>query len=411
MPEQFSEQARQKTVKELATGQKYLRSYLNELRNSAKLLEEGAKALKDTEQDFINQGVEKIAKKGKLFMRSLRALGDLADKTLVAADELEIPESNDLVYDELKSLNRNLGKIVGKIGRNLATADHIMGLDFAMLRRKVSSPYKRLRVFNDKIRDLLSQEYDAVRIIENLERLEKEIADDEEQIAEFETQIQELEKKQEELERKQMEADELHAQLEQNEAMQKMRNLIVRAKSFDLRISKKINPLRKVFRKYVQLADQGDIDVPFDLVTIAREYEKDVLDEILEEDNGQPALLRLLESMQRLVNQGAFKGKGKEAERIKNAINSIKSGKIDEWKQRYLELNQKLEEEKKLPENQALAGDLDRIDALQKDLKENLEKTQETLKLTKRKKQKQEESLEDKMYNVQKYMKELEENH
>ncbi|MFX0064617.1 MAG: hypothetical protein ACFFC7_20785 [Candidatus Hermodarchaeota archaeon] len=411
MPEQFSEQARQKTAKELATGQKYLRSYLNELRNSAKLLEEGAKALKDTEQDYINQGVEKIAKKGKLFMRSLRALGDLADKTIVAAEEIEIPESDELVYDELKSLNRNLGKVVGKVGRDLATADHIMGLDFAMLRRKVSSPYKRLRTFNDKIRDLLSQEYDAVRIIENLERLEKGIADDEEQIADFEAQIQELEKKQEELEGKQIEADELRAQLDQNEAMQNMRNLIVKAKSFDLRISKKINPLRKVFRKYVQLADHGDIDVPFDLVTIAREYEKDVLDEILEEDDGQPALLRLLESMQSLVNQGALKGKGKEAERIKNAINSIKSGKIDEWKHQYLKLNQNLEEQKKLPENQAIVEDLDRIETLQKDLQENLEKTQETLKLTKRRKQKQEDSLEDKMYTVKKYMKELEENH
>ncbi|MFX1252450.1 MAG: hypothetical protein ACFFCZ_12670 [Promethearchaeota archaeon] len=411
MPERFSEQAREKTAKELIAGQKYLRSYLNELRNSAKLLEEGAKALKDTEQDFINQGVEKIAKKGKLFMRSLRALGDLADKTIVAADEIEIPESYELVYDELKNLNRNLGKVVGKVGRDLATADHIMGLDFAMLRRKISTPYKRLRAFNDKIRDLLSQEYDAVRIIENLERLEKEIEDDETQIADFEAQIQELEKKQEELEKKQVEADELQAQLEKDEAMQKMRNLIVKAKSFDLRISKKINPLRKVFRKYVQQADHGDIDVPFDLVTIARNYEKDVLDQILEEDNGQPSLLGLLESMQSLANQGALKGKGKEAERIKNAINSIKSGKIEEWKQQYLELNQKLEEEKKLPENRALAEDLDRIDALQKDLRENLEQTQETLKLTKRKKQKQEDSLEDKMYNVQKYMKELEENH
>ena len=101
MPEQFSEQARQKTAKELATGKKYLRSYLNELRNSAKLLEEGAKTLKDTEQDYINQGVEKIAKKGKLFMRSLRALGDLADKSIASADEIDIPESDDLDYNEI----------------------------------------------------------------------------------------------------------------------------------------------------------------------------------------------------------------------------------------------------------------------------------------------------------------------
>ncbi|MFX0092080.1 MAG: hypothetical protein ACFFBD_09995 [Candidatus Hodarchaeota archaeon] len=406
MPEPFSEEARQKCARELANGQKLLQSYLNEIRNSSKSLEEGAKTLKDTEQDFLNQGVENIARKGKLFMQSLRALGDLADKVTVAAETIDIPEHNDLSYDELKNLNRHLGKILGTIRKDLGTASQIMGLDFTMVRRRVSSPYKRLYSFNEKIRDLLGQEYEAVRIIENLKRLETEVAENEDEIADLEAQIEELERTQQELEQNLEEKEEFHAELEQNEAMQSIRNLIVKAKSFDLKISKKVNPLRKLFRKYVQLSERGEITVPFDLINAARNYEKDALDEILKEQEGQPDLLRLLESMQGLANQNTLKGKA--TNRIKNAIDSIKSGKVEEWKQRYLELNKELEEEKKKPELQSIVQDIEQTGSVQKNLKGKLEETKDVLKVTRRKKDKSEESLEEKLDNVKKLMKALE---
>ncbi|MFW9928792.1 MAG: hypothetical protein ACFFD1_05340, partial [Candidatus Thorarchaeota archaeon] len=167
--------------KSIENSKKTLKKTLKDIVDNIPKLKDGAKQIESIEQEKLSQGIEAAAKKSKMQFKATKALGELArnlqkelaeDPILINFDEVDQWE-----FEDFKSWVKGYQKVVNNLDDYRHRANKIMGLDFMLKRRVVETPLNKMTEDRDILRDLLGGNFQIIKAIEDLYRLNGEIGE------------------------------------------------------------------------------------------------------------------------------------------------------------------------------------------------------------------------------------------
>ena len=367
--------------KTLDNAKKNLLKAIDDLNENLPKLMAGAKQLEEVEQNFMAGGIEAAAKKSRMLFRATKTLGDYA--RYVQAQLNEFPEKIDRKqvenwkFEDFKDWLKTYNKLINNIDIERKKANDIMGLDHAIKRRVTEGPLNKLVYVRNTLSDLLCNEWQIIKALEDLYNLEEEIDTTRNSIenllaqqSELENQIINFTQKKDSFEK------EIHT-LEEQGQVKVYREFKIHYQSKELEIGHQINPFKKSFRllgtKGSNLKDVGS----FEIMT-AKNYEDDVIGTFYSDVANDFRNLSML--CQALVNHAdELDLKGTQVHRMKQLQQSIADGKL---KRLYLEVTQTKEKMKELEKDPILVKDLEIIEQKRQELnqtQEYLEKEQFSL--------------------------------
>lgn len=267
------EKKRQKIVKE---AKKKVSKSIKELDKELDKLTEGSGSLKTFEEDVLSDGVEKAAKKGKMWYRSVKALGNFSNFTFNRIDEFNLPENDELSYEEFKTFVRNLSNTINPIIQERQKADHVMGIDFMIKKRIITNPLNKIISIRDELRDLLTSDFGLIRNIENLKKVKDEIIAVTENKISLNAKIEEINAKIQQLENNKTELDKEKDELENTGIYSQLKAIKTDLFNLETDFGRRINPLKKDMRSLSSKASELG-NLPFVVVTAAQNYEEDVI--------------------------------------------------------------------------------------------------------------------------------------
>ena len=392
------ETSQREQAKNVAKIRKILSSELSRLVKAIEKVEKGANTLSELEESVTKGSTKKMWASQ---IRAIKALEEFSKYILTSLEEWEDPDPNkEMTYDELTAFLRRFVPFVNNIDEQRQKTDKIMGLDFIMKKRAITSPFGDVRKARNKIRDLRGEEYQLIKTLEDMDRILNEMQSlaDHRQTKEYE--VEQLE---EQINRNQTEENSLRKKIEdlqQQPIVKEAREHRIRLKQIEIDLGRHLNPLRKPFRKFLNQAERGTISVSsFMVTTTARQYESSPVEHFLKEEDGFPLLSSLLDDMIPLVDQLHLKGS--ERSRLTQERNNLAGKKVTKAKAEYLEISSRLDE---LMKSSELVKSLEQMDQLEnklEKLQEEKEQQNELLRITKKDIDKTQENLEFRYNQIQ----------
>ena len=380
--------------KTLDNANKNLFKAIDEINVNLTKLMLGAIQLEEDEHKKLADGIEAAAKKSRMLFRATKALGDYAryvqEQLKEYPKEINKKEVENWKFENFKDWLKVYNKFINNIDTERRKSNEIMGLDYAIRRRVTEGPLNKLLGARDILRDLLGNEWQLVKALEDLYRLEEELNATRTSIESLETQQSELENQIHELtQQKESFENEIHTMEEQGQ-VKVYRDFKIHFQSKEVEIGHQINPFKKSFRllgtKGANLKDIGSFEI-----MAAKNYEDDVIGTFYSDEPND--FRSLSELCQALVNHADdLDLKGTQVHRMKQLQQSIAEGKL---KQLYLEVIQTKEKMKELEKDPVLVKDLETIDQKRQKLnntQEQLEKEQISLDNVKHKLMEESES-------------------
>jgi hypothetical protein len=315
-----------------------------------KIIEDTEKLIEETDPQLTEEGVKKITKKGKIYFRSLKAFNPLIHEIHNQASKLKVPgQKKDLTSTELNNFVRTLSRMINDINKEKARVDAIMGLDFILKKRRIYGALGNINSELVKLRELQDEEYSIIKALEDLESLERDVKKIQELIEQLLEETEDLEKQLENTVSIKTKKEVVKDSLLRNPTIYNSRMRGIRMTELEIEIGKHLNSFKKIFKKFARETQRGSVSSDFGLVGSAIAYEKNPVQKFLEETEGNPEILALL---QELINleKSALNLKQKDVNNLTRALKNIQAGKDDENKNEWHDLNQKKKVDESSPE-------------------------------------------------------------
>lgn len=337
--------------KSIGNANKNLIKALKEVNDQLPKFSEGIKQLEKIEHEKMAEGIEAAAKKSKMHFKATKALGEFAKYAQKELEEyptnVDLNEAKFWMFEDFKSWLRGYNKFINNLDDERRKANKIMGLDYMIKRRAAEGPLNKLLGARDTFRDLLSHEFQIIKGIEDLKRIEEEISTSNENLQLLMTKLSDLNSK---ISTLTVEKDSLESEISvmENQGEVKVyRDLKVNLSSTELDIGHQINPLKKNFRllssKGSSLSTVGSFEIG-----VAKQYEDNTLNTFhTDVDNDFKMLNSLCEVL--ISNADNLKIKANHVHRLKQLQQSIESGKLKKFHDTTVEIVGKMKELEKNP--------------------------------------------------------------
>ncbi|MHA1983031.1 MAG: hypothetical protein ACW967_01675 [Candidatus Hodarchaeales archaeon] len=337
--------------KNLDNANKKLKKTLKEVNENLKKFAEGVKQLEKLEKEKMALGVEATAKKGKMHFKATKALGEMVkgfQKELVDyPTSIELKEAEYWVFEDFKIWLKGYNKFVNNLDDERRRANKIMGLDYMLKRRVAESPLNKLVEARDIFRDMLANEFQIIKIIEDLNRIKDEIEESDNKLVELKQKLSNLNKEQSSLLEKKETLEKEVEVLENQGEVKIYRDFKINFQSTELDIGHQINPLKKDFRvlssKGSSLTTVGTFEVG-----VAKQYEDNTLETFHSDAENDFKMLKSL-SEALIANADPLKIKANHVHRLKQLQQSIESGKLKQMHETTLDIISKMKELEKDP--------------------------------------------------------------
>ncbi len=347
--------------------------YKKALRQSVMEMEKGASGLQEYHSKITTDEneIKKAAKKGKMFLNSVKALGGYLEQARSSLETLmplfEDVEDPSWSYDELKKWLRNVSRTIEKIDKERAKADKTMGIDFMLKKRKLNKPLSQAIKQINQIKDFLQHDYMLIKYRDDASTLLEQLETDLSLVNKLYHDLTELLKEKSGIEGK---IDSIIAQIKQLQSegpMKELQDLKIELKKKELEIAGKFNPYKKIFGNLVSSTRRGDVSLSFELVGIARDYYDGPLEAFLKEDQEFTRILTLAEKLLNMrESHSRLKIRGKEINRLEGLLKMNKS-KFQKLRDEYLQLKDKINQ---MLSNSKLKEVHDKISSLELEIEE-----------------------------------------
>ncbi|MHA2105356.1 MAG: hypothetical protein ACW981_18155 [Candidatus Hodarchaeales archaeon] len=337
--------------KNLDNASKNLKKTLKEVNENLKKFSEGVTQLEKLEQEKMALGVEAAAKKGKMHLKATKALGEMVKGFQREVSDfptsVDVEEARYWMFEDYKNWLKGYNKFINTLDDERRRANKIMGLDYILKRRVAESPLNKLVEARDIFRDMLINEFQIIKSIEDLNRIKDEIEGCNNKLGELNNKHTNLVEQQssvsEDKEKLEIEVEEMENQGE----VKIYRDHKIKFQSTELDIGHQINPLKKNFRnlssKGSSLSTIGSFDVG-----VAKQYEDNTLDTFHSDAENDFQMLKSL-SEALIENADPLKIKANHVHRLKQLQQSIESGKLKKMHETTVDITSKMKELEKDP--------------------------------------------------------------
>jgi archaellum component FlaC len=341
-------------------------------KNSEKIKDGSKKLIEETDPQLTEEGVQKITKKGKIYFRSLKAFNALLHYIDNDFSNFSVPNTSDqLTYDELNQFVRALSRLMNDTNAEKAKSDKIMGLDFMLKKRSIYGPLTKMMSDLSDLRTLQKEEYRVIKTLEDLESLKSDVKGIQQQISRTEEEIIRLQNEVTSIKQNKEEAEQELTLLLENSMIKNSRERGIRMTELEIKMGRHLNSFTKIFKKYAREIQRGTISGEFGLVGTALGYEKDPVKRFLNEEEGNPEVIALLEELIK-VGKSDLRLKQKNISNLQQELRLIQNGILDPDKKEWHDLLNAKEKEITLPEfktvNNKLAECEKKLERLKGDL-------------------------------------------
>ncbi|UCG89642.1 MAG: hypothetical protein JSU57_03980, partial [Candidatus Heimdallarchaeota archaeon] len=304
-------------------------------KNSKKVKEGCKKLIEETESKLTEEGMKKI--KFRSQFESLKVINALVHYIDEQFSDFQVPDASiRLTSMELNQFTRVISRLLTDTNREKNTADSIMGIDFMFKKRIIYTPLGKLGSDLAKLRDLQKEEYCIIKALEDLSDLNTDVKDLLQKISiskEEQTQIQTEIKT---LEEALLEAEKEKVRLLENPSIKDSRKCGIRMTELEIELGRHLNSFKKTFKKYAREIQRGSISGDFGLVNTALAYEKNPVQSFLEEEEGNPEIIALMEELIK-VGKSNLHLKQKNINNLIHELEALRNGKMDSWKNEWKE--------------------------------------------------------------------------
>ncbi|MFX0014247.1 MAG: hypothetical protein ACFFB2_07135 [Promethearchaeota archaeon] len=382
--EGLAEEIRSEKRKEINLAYEKSKKLLQSMQKHSESMKEGCKKLiEETEPKLTEEGMKKI--KFRSQFESHKAINGLAHYIDENYSDFSVPDaSQKLTSVELTQFIRSVSRMLNEINRECIKADRIMGIDFALKKRSIYSPLSKLGSELSKLRDLQKEEYRIIKTLEDLVSLEKDVQDLSEQISQTKESINLLQDEYKALKEAKAEVEENYTLLLENPLIQNSRNHGIRMTEVEIEIGKHLNSFKKIFKKYAREIQRGSISGEFGFVNTALAYEKNPVQSFLEEEEGNPEIIALMEELL-TVGESDLHLKQKSINNLTQELKALQQGKMDSWKKEWNEHLKRKEDIDKSSEFQSINKKLTQCETEITSLTESLNLKEEEINLNTKK--------------------------
>ncbi|MFX0171561.1 MAG: hypothetical protein ACFE9L_06555 [Candidatus Hodarchaeota archaeon] len=350
-------------------------------KNSEKIREGSKKLIEETDPQLTEEGVQKITKKGKIYFRSLKAFNALLHYINNDFSNFSVPETSDqLTYDELNQFVRVLSRLINDTNTERAKSDKIMGLDFMLKKRTIYGPLAKIGSDLSDLRTLQKEEYRVIKTLEDLESLKSDVKGIQQQISSTKEEINQLQNEVASIVQNKEESEQELALLLENPMIKNSREQGIRMTELEIKMGRHLNSFKKIFKKYAREIQRGTISGEFGLVGTALGYEKDPVKRFLNEEEGNPEIIALLEELVK-VGKSDLHLKQKNISNLQQELRLIQDGILDPDKKEWHDLLNAKEKEITLPEFKTVNNKLTECEKKLERLKEDLSMKKESISL------------------------------
>ena len=369
------------TLKRKERLKKQLKKYTNDLNvNFDKIIKAAESFIELETTSTTQEGLQKIAKKGKSYLVALRAMGDysrFAKEKLEAFKEIQLDELPS--YNDLKNYVRDLGKILSQINKKRAATDKVLLLHFAIKKRSINTPLKKCMDIQEQLNGFLQNEYRLIKLIEDVKRNWKEITTQQKKKTDLERELAKQVSNRESIKKKLSDMENKLAELEANSDIKVHYDLLVKIKQKEIELGEKINFIRKICKKVVSSAEKGHLSTSFDVLSSARNYAKNPVEALLNEHEDFSGLLYMIKNIIELVDSKKFEVKPSEYQRLRSFLNNVPA-KVRKLREELLQLHQQLSSLEKdtsyvtlVKQHSHLKEELENLQQQQKNVEQQIE--------------------------------------
>ncbi len=316
-------------------------------KNSEKVKEGCKKIIEETEPKLTEDGMKKI--KFRSQFESLKAINALAHYISQQFSDFQVPDaSKKLTSIELNQFIRIVSRLLTDTNREKSAADSVMGIDFMLKKRTFYNPLGKLGSDLANLRDLQKEEYSIIKSLEDLNDLNADVKDLLEKISLYKEEQTQLQTEKSALEETIIEAERVKSRLLENPLIKDSRQRGIRMTELEIEIGRHLNSFKKTFKKYAREIQRGSVSGDFGLVNTALAYEKQPVQSFLEEEEGNPEIIALMEELIK-VGKSDLHLKQKSINNLTHELKALQQGKMDLWKDEWKgHLTQKEEIEESL---------------------------------------------------------------
>ena len=332
--------------KNIDTANKILKKTIKDINENIPKLQNGIKQLEKIEKEKMADGIEKAAKQSKMHFKATKALGEFSRYVLKEMEESEHSNKIDMKevvywkYEDFKSWLKGFNRFINNLDENRKRANKIMGLDYMLKRRVAEGPLNKLVDARNVSRDLLTNEFQIIKAIEDLNRLKDEIYEVESKIVDYSSKLDSINNSIKSITEKKNSLESEVETIENQGKVKAYRDFKIMFQSNELDIGHQINPLKKDFRllssKGSSLSTIGSFEIG-----IARQYEDATLKTFHSDSENEFQMLKsLCEAL--IANAEDLKIKANHVHRIKQLQQSINSGILKKMQDSSIEISAKM---------------------------------------------------------------------
>ncbi|MHA2245966.1 MAG: hypothetical protein ACXADY_13470 [Candidatus Hodarchaeales archaeon] len=360
---------------------------------SEKVKEGCKKLIEETEPKLTEEGMKKI--KFRSQFESLKAINALAHFINDKFSDFQIPDaSQKLTSIELNQFIRAVSRLINETNHERSATDSVMGIDFMLKKRTIYTPLNKTGLDLTKLRNLQKDEYKIIKALEDLNSLSIDVKDLSQKISITDEEINHQKDEYERLKENIKGAEKEKAILLENPLIKDSRLSGIRMTELEIEIGRHLNSFKKTFKKYRREVQRGSVSGEFGLVNTALAYEESPVQKFLEEEEGNPEIIALMEELTK-IGKSNLHLKQKDINNINKELKALQQGKIDvrkkEWKEHLIQ-KRNVEESLEFKEiNEKLIQCEKKI----AELKTKMDEKEEEINLDKKKKTQLVESLSE----------------
>jgi hypothetical protein len=364
-------------------------------KHKKKIIEDTQKLITETDPHLTEEGVKKITKKGKIYFRSLKAFNPLLHEIYNQVSKLNVPgKKKVLTSTEMNNFVRALSRMINDINKEKSKVDAIMGLDFMLKKRGIYGALGKINSELGKLRELQEEEYSILKALEDLNSLGRDVRKIQENIEQLFEEVEELEKQLESAHTIKNEKETVKDNLLKNPKIYNSRIRGIRMTELEIEIGRHLNSFKKIFKKFAREVQRGSISSDFGIVSSAIAYEENPVHKFLEETEGNPEILTLLQELINLENSG-LNLKQKDVNNLTRVMKNIQMGKDDKGKNEWHNLGKKKKEDESSPEFNKVNKELTKCEKEIKEIDQSINKIEEGIAHRKKEQSSLAESLEE----------------
>lgn len=282
---------------------------------------------------LFDSSMKEIEKRNMRVYNRARALNKLSRLFLDRFKKISVPEY--VSYDGLSRFAQEAHKVFLVTDIDIRNWFPRLSPFFIMDRRKFLTVYEKAKLALNALNDFLSKEYVKTKTLEETLQLVDELQGLEKQLAEIEVERAKIVNERLLLEKELSELEQRIADLKSKGPIDQLFLVETEIDALNSEIKHELRHLQKPFRKMQAMATQGGgAGLTPEELKLLESYLEKPFEALTTEAEGYPLLKQILQKLSRLIGEDKLKLKADKAKKAEQAINDILQGSLWSLQQR-----------------------------------------------------------------------------